>query len=99
MRMKSSKLVAASLACLGTLVSPLSAAPTGGISPRDVVLQEGNVLVGQVVDPQGVSKPNTVVSVTNHQAEIAFGECALGLFVLGVSASQSPDAVAQSLSG
>ena len=71
MRTNSSKLVAASLACLGMLVSPLSAAPTGGMAPRDVVLQEGNVLVGQVVDAQGVSKPNTVVTVANHQAEIA----------------------------
>lgn len=71
MRMKSSKLIAASLACLGMLVSPLSAAPIGEMTPSDVVLQEGNVLIGQVVDAQGVSQPETTVTIANHQAEVA----------------------------
>lgn len=71
MKIANTKLFAASLACLGMLVSPLSAAPQGALAPRDVVLHQGNVLVGQVVDAQGASQPNTTVTVANHETEVA----------------------------
>ena len=71
MKVGNTKLIATSLACLGMLVSPLSAAPSGALTPNDVALQPGNVLTGQVVDAQGVSQPHAVVTVANHEAEVA----------------------------
>ena len=71
MKMKSLNVIAASLACFGMLASPLAAAPVGGLTPSDVALHQGNLLIGQVVDAQGVSQPMATVTLTNHKSEVA----------------------------
>jgi hypothetical protein len=64
--------VAATVACMGMILPPsaMAAAParpaTGG---SDIALRDGGLLVGQVVDAQGVAKANAKVSVrfANHE--------------------------------
>jgi hypothetical protein len=62
--MKSYKLnmAAAAFSCLGMLLTPaVQAAPTA--APRDVALQSGGVLLGQVVDAQGAPLAKSSVSI------------------------------------
>jgi len=69
--LKSSKLAVVTLTCLAVLISPtmLVAAPMA--TPTDVALGEGGILVGQVVDNQGVPSALTTVTLADHQQEIA----------------------------
>lgn len=57
--------IAAAIACVG-MISPTSvmaAAPAAAATNSDVALRTGGLLVGQVIDQQGVAKANTPVSV------------------------------------
>jgi len=64
------KLVVSAVSWLGMLLSPaLQAAPLA--APRDVALQNGGVLVGQVVDAQGAALSKSPVSVRLAGKEVA----------------------------
>ena len=70
--MKSKRLnrVLIALSCLSMLLAPTAQAATGVI-PRDVALQSGGVLSGQVVDAQGAPVIQTPVSIQFSGKEIA----------------------------
>ncbi|MCG8450893.1 MAG: carboxypeptidase-like regulatory domain-containing protein [Pirellulales bacterium] len=60
------------LSCLGMLIAPMAqAAPVA--APRDVALQNGGVLVGLIVDAQGVPVAKSPVSVRLAGKEAARG--------------------------
>lgn len=61
MRTKALGTWAAAVAALGTMLPPVAAAPNAGT--HEIALQPGGVLVGQVVDPQGVVRAGTPVSI------------------------------------
>jgi hypothetical protein len=65
--MKSHRLgsIAAAIACFGMVLptSAIAATPTAAAPNSDVALRTGGLLVGQVVDQQGVAKAGTPVSV------------------------------------
>ena len=63
MRTKALGTWAAAVAALGVMLPPseLAAAPNSGT--HEIALQPGGVLVGQVVDPQGVVRGGTPVSI------------------------------------
>ena len=71
--MKTSKLslLAVCLACLSMLASPVLAATPSVIKPRDVLLHQGGMLYGQVVDSEGGAVTNTPVSVLSGTKEVA----------------------------
>ena len=71
MKIKTLNNWAAGLACMSMLLSPAVASADVALSPSDVVMQPGNVLVGQVVDAQGAVQPMALVTLANHQAEVA----------------------------
>ncbi len=76
MKLNSLKFAAAALSCLGMLLSPTAmvAAPLAAPSPMvpsDVALGDGGVLVGQVVDAQGVAVAMATVTLADHKQEIA----------------------------
>lgn len=70
MRSMNLKMTAAVLSCLGMLVSPVAAAAPA-VAPRDVSLHNGGVLLGQVVDAQGVSVASTPVTLYSGGKEVA----------------------------
>jgi hypothetical protein len=57
--------IAAAIACFGMVLptSAMAAAPAAAAPNSDVALRTGGLLVGQVVDQQGVAKAGTPVSV------------------------------------
>jgi hypothetical protein len=64
--------VAATVACMGMILPPttMAAAPTApATTGTDIALREGGLLVGQVIDAQGVAKANAPVSIrfANHE--------------------------------
>jgi len=61
--------MAAAIACMGTAFPTAGLAATGAAGNHDVALREGGVLVGQVVNQQGVAKANADVSIryANHE--------------------------------
>ena len=62
---------AAAIACLGMVLPPSAFAVTPTtIETNDVALRAGGLLVGQVIDPQGVAKPGTSVSVQFSGTEV-----------------------------
>ena len=62
--------IVAAIAGLGILLPP-SAFATSPIAPTsDVALRSGGLLVGQVVDPQGLAKAGTVVSIRQGEHEV-----------------------------
>ena len=63
--------LAASLACLVMVFSPVAALAEDAQPSRDIVLQQGNVLSGQVIDSEGSIQSMTLVTVENHEAEVA----------------------------
>lgn len=71
MKTRKLQLLATALSCVGMLTSPLSLAAAPSAAPRDVVLHEGGVLLGQVVDAQGGALMNTPVVVTSGTQEVA----------------------------
>jgi hypothetical protein len=62
---------AAAVACVGMVLPPaaFSAAPV--VDSYDIALRDGGVLVGQVVDRQGVAKAGTAVSIRFAENEVA----------------------------
>jgi hypothetical protein len=60
---------AAAVAMLGMSLPPAALAATPATAVNDVALRADGLLVGQVVDQQGVAKANTVVAVryANHE--------------------------------
>lgn len=71
MKLQSLRFATAALSCLGMLLSPTAMAATSLAVPSDIVLQDGGVLVGQVVDAQGVAQSLATVTLANHEREIA----------------------------
>lgn len=76
MKLKRMNLVATALSCVGMLLSPvaMAAEPLPApirTTPSDVALGDGGVLVGQVVDAQGVALAMETVTLADHQQEIA----------------------------
>ncbi len=76
MKLYSLKFAAAALSCLSMLLSPaaMAAAPLATPSPTapsDVALGDGGVLVGQVVDAEGVAVAMATVTLVDHKQEIA----------------------------
>lgn len=76
MKLKSLNFAAAALSCMGMLLTPtaMAAAPLAAPSlaaPTDVALGDGGVLVGQVVDAQGMAVAMARVTLADHQQEIA----------------------------
>lgn len=61
--------VAAAAACMGMMLPTASLAVPAAANNCDVALREGGVLVGQVVNQQGMAKPHTAVSIrfANHE--------------------------------
>jgi hypothetical protein len=68
---KNLKFAVAALSCLGMLLSPTAMAASPLAAPGDVALGDGGVLVGQVVDAQGVASPMAKVTLADHHQEIA----------------------------
>jgi len=64
---------AAAIACFGMSAPPAARAtsPTESAAAFDVALRPGGVLVGQVVDRQGVAKAGTTVSIRYAGQEVA----------------------------
>lgn len=62
--------MAAAVACLGIIVPPSAFAGPPVASSPDVALRSGGMLVGQVVDTQGVAKANALVSVRQGEHEV-----------------------------
>lgn len=71
MKVKGLKFATAALSCLGMLLSPAAMAATPQVAPSDVVLHEGGLLIGQVVDAQGAAQALATVTLANHEGEIA----------------------------
>jgi hypothetical protein len=72
--MKSHRLgsMAALVACLGMVLSPSAMAATPAVAAtNDVALRTGGLLVGQVIDQQGVAKAATPVSIQFAGKEVA----------------------------
>jgi hypothetical protein len=62
--------IAAAIAGLGMLLPPSAIAATPVVPTSDVALRSGGLLVGQVVDPQGVAKARTEVSIRQGEQEV-----------------------------
>jgi hypothetical protein len=62
-------IVTAAVACTGMTLPTSGMAATPVTAGNDIALREGGVLVGQVVNPQGVAQANTPVSIrfANHE--------------------------------
>lgn len=62
--------LAAAAACIGTALPTAGLAAPAGTGSDDVALREGGVLVGQVVNPQGLAKAKAIVSIRQGNHEI-----------------------------
>lgn len=71
MKARKLQLLATAMAWVGMLSSPLLAEVAPQVLPRDVALQQGGVLLGQVVDSQGGALINTPIVLFNGSKEIA----------------------------
>lgn len=64
--------LAATIACIGMVLPPSAIAATPATTTtNDVALRAGGLLVGQVVDQQGVAKAGTPVSIQFAGKEVA----------------------------
>ncbi len=70
MKLTNLKMTAAALSCVGMLLSPTALASTVQPAPRDVVLQEGGVLHGHVIDAEGAALVKTEVTLENQSQEV-----------------------------
>jgi hypothetical protein len=61
---------AAAVAILGMSLPSAALAVTPAMAANDIALRSGGLLVGQVVDQQGVAKANTVVAVQYANQEV-----------------------------
>jgi hypothetical protein len=62
--------MAAAAACLSMLLPPTAFAASPIAPANDVALRAGGLLVGQVVDTQGVAKAGAVVSIRQGENEV-----------------------------
>lgn len=72
MKARSIQTLAAALSCASMLLSPaavMAAPPT--MAPADVALHDGGVLVGQILDDQGVAVAMAPVAIMRADKEIA----------------------------
>lgn len=60
----------AAVACVGMTLPQVALAVQPGAAPADVALRPGGMLVGQVVDPQGVVQANKTISIQYGQDEV-----------------------------
>lgn len=74
MKLRSLSITTALLSCAAMLIAPVNAAGIPVTTPRDVMLQEGGVLVGQVVDVQGAPISQANVSLLSGGKEVACGQ-------------------------
>jgi hypothetical protein len=63
-------MLAAAAACLGMVLPPTALASSPIAPTGDVALRSGGLLVGQVVDAQGVAKAGTLVSIRQGEQEV-----------------------------
>lgn len=70
MKMKSFGTMAAAVACFGMVLPPAALASAPAVGPTDVALRTGGVLVGQVVDQQGVAKAGAPVLIRYGEHEV-----------------------------
>jgi hypothetical protein len=62
--------LAAAMAWCGMVLPPAVQANQPGFGPTDVALRPGGILVGQVVDQQGIAKAGTEVSIRFAEHEV-----------------------------
>jgi len=62
--------MAAAVACLGMVLPTSAFAAEPAFGPTDVALRSGGLLVGQVVDQQGVAKAGAPVSIRFAEREV-----------------------------
>jgi len=60
----------AAVACVAMVLPPNALAAPPGERSADVALRAGGMLVGQVVDQQGIAQPNHVVSIRFGEQEV-----------------------------
>lgn len=72
MKLRQIQGLAAAAACMCMMASPALAAPVGQATgrPSDVALADGGLLVGQLVDAQGVPLANAPVSIQSGGREL-----------------------------
>jgi len=70
MKLQTLGTIGAALACLGMILPPTAMAATPAAPANDVALRTGGLLVGQVVDAQGVAKAGTPVSIQFDGKEV-----------------------------
>jgi hypothetical protein len=56
-------MTSAAFACIGLIIPSWSFAAPPGAATNDVALRAGGVLLGQVVDQQGIARPDSPVSI------------------------------------
>ncbi len=71
MKVRKLQLLAVTLSCVGMLTSPLAMAAPPNAMPKDVVLHDGGVLLGQIVDSQGGALIDAPVVLMSGTKEIA----------------------------
>jgi len=62
--------MAAAVACMGMLLPPTAYGAAPAVVGNDVALRQGGMLVGQVVDQQGVAKANSAVLILYGEQEV-----------------------------
>lgn len=62
--------LAAAVACMGTALPTTGLAAPAVTGNEDVALRDGGVLVGQVVNPQGLARANANVSIRQGNHEV-----------------------------
>ena len=65
------QLLATAMAWISMLASPVATSAAPNKVQRDIVLQQGGVLLGQLVDSQGSALMNSPVMLFNNGKEIA----------------------------
>lgn len=70
MKLTGLKMTAAVMSCISMLLSPVALATSPHAISHDVVLQEGGVLVGHVIDAEGSALVKTEVTLENQGQEV-----------------------------
>jgi hypothetical protein len=70
MELRKFQTILAAVACVGMVCPPTALAIEPANGAKDVALRPGGVLVGQVIDQQGVARPGSVVSIQHDEQEV-----------------------------
>ena len=70
MKIESSSKLAAMVAALGVVMSTTAFATTPAATCHDIALRPGGLLIGQVVDPQGIAVTGALVSIQYDGNEV-----------------------------